>query len=190
MNELNGLKKLSPEERIKRLREIEEKDKKEIEEAQKMLKESENEIENEIRIKDQVPIPQIKAVDISQLFTHEEKEMYKSKRGGSAEKKKEDAPLEETVSEEGKKIKEEQVKQIQRQYGKIFEEAPAKNVYQAFMGAVENASESGYVSAEQQGVMAAAYDAMKEKVQSDHYANNSVIQEEFSTMKQMMKYLR
>jgi hypothetical protein len=81
--EINDLKKLSPKERIKRLKELQEKDKKEIEEAQKLLKEAEEEsvIEDELR---EIPIPQLKAADIDELFSPEEKELFKAKRFTSA----------------------------------------------------------------------------------------------------------
>ena len=100
---LNDVKKLSPQERIKRLKEIAEKDKKEIEDAQKLIKESETEIEVEEKEKEQIPIPQLKATDISEL-TGQAKEMFKAKRYKSEkvpeEEKEEPTPLEETVEQE------------------------------------------------------------------------------------------
>ena len=49
--EINELKKLSPKERIRKLKEIQEKDKEEIEEAQKLLKQAEEEAEIEEGLK-------------------------------------------------------------------------------------------------------------------------------------------
>jgi hypothetical protein len=83
---INELKKLSPKERIKKLKELQEKDKKEIEEAQSLLSRAEEEavIEDELR---EIPVPQLKAVDIEGLFSPEEKELFKAKRFISGKKK-------------------------------------------------------------------------------------------------------
>ena len=66
MTEIDELKKLSPSERIARLKELEEKRKNEIEEAEALIKESEREItiEDELR---KIPIPHAKFFDVSEL---------------------------------------------------------------------------------------------------------------------------
>ncbi|PIN87282.1 hypothetical protein COV19_00160 [Candidatus Woesearchaeota archaeon CG10_big_fil_rev_8_21_14_0_10_44_13] len=74
------LKKLSPERRLKVLKELEEKSRKEIEEARKLMVESEREIEIKEEIERDMPIPQLASVDIDSLFTSEEKEIFKAKR--------------------------------------------------------------------------------------------------------------
>ncbi|MBW2996007.1 hypothetical protein KY332_01770 [Candidatus Woesearchaeota archaeon] len=86
--DIDELKKLSPKERIKRLKELQEKDKEEIEEAQKLLKQAEEEAEIEEELKD-IPIPQLKAVDIDELFSPAEKELFKAKRFVTEKPKKE-----------------------------------------------------------------------------------------------------
>lgn len=74
-NQLDELKNLSPQDRILKLKDINEKkkkemdeQKKEIEQAQEMIKQSEGEIEEEDKIIRRIPIPQIKALDIDTLF--------------------------------------------------------------------------------------------------------------------------
>ncbi len=82
------LKKLSPTERVKRLKELEEQKKKEIEEAEQLLKEAikEQGIENEER--KQLPIPQMKAESAESLETIEAKLLWAAKRGVSLSSKK------------------------------------------------------------------------------------------------------
>jgi len=118
MTNLDELKNLSPEEKIRKLKEIEEKDKKEIETAQKLIKESESQIEEEKRMKEQIPIPQLKAVDISSLFTPAEKQMYATKRYVRGEEQ-----LEETVQQEQKRIEEMNEKE------QFFHELPTEDLY-------------------------------------------------------------
>lgn len=68
----NELKKLSPEQRVKRLKEMEEQRKKETVEIEALIKKSMNEAKND-RIAEKVAPPP-RQVDITKLFTEEEKE--------------------------------------------------------------------------------------------------------------------
>ena len=65
------LEKLTPAERIKKLKELEEENKKEIEEAEKLIKKTEAEISRE-KIAESVKVPETKPVDIGSLFREEE----------------------------------------------------------------------------------------------------------------------
>jgi|TARA_Y100000310_G_scaffold301679_1_gene338381 hypothetical protein len=104
---LKDIKKLSPEERIERLKEMAEKNKKEIEEAQEMIKESAVDIEEERKEKELIPIPQLRSADKSGLSL-EEKGIFNIKRyereeteeGEEREEEHEPTPLEETVEQE------------------------------------------------------------------------------------------
>jgi len=105
MKTLEEIRRLSPEQRIKRLKELEKQRKKEIEEAAKLLKESEIEIKERERLSREIPIPQVTAVDINHLFTREEKEIFVAKRFEIPKVKEEEQTnkektLEETVSSE------------------------------------------------------------------------------------------
>ncbi len=64
------LEKLTPAERIKRLKKIEEENKKEIEEAEKLIKQTQIDIERE-SIAESVKIPETKPIDIGSLFREE-----------------------------------------------------------------------------------------------------------------------
>lgn len=78
-NVLDGLKKLPPKERIKKLKELQEKNKKEIDEASKMLRDSEDESILEDAL-EKVPIPEIKSLTIEDIFGKEEKKEPKTKK--------------------------------------------------------------------------------------------------------------
>ena len=71
---VDELKKLSPEERIKRLKELEEERKKEIEEAEALIKETNRELA-EAEEKQKIPIPEARATDLSTLTTSEERQI-------------------------------------------------------------------------------------------------------------------
>lgn len=193
MPDIKELKKLSPEERIRKLKEIAEKDKKEIEDAQELIKQSEDEIEEERKIKEQIPIPQVKAFDISELFTQEEKDMYRVKRMVGPDRKKEGAeekPLEKAVEEEEIKLTEEQQREQQRQYMRAIEGKPIENIYSGVANIINDAKETGYVTNEQRNFMAAAYEVAKHRAQDESYARREEIQEQFNTMKRFMQYVR
>ena len=96
------LRRLSPADRIRRLREIEKESKKEIEEAERLIKESEESLRVEEATSD-VEIPQPEEVDITKLFGEEEEK------------------LEETVKEEEPKITDED--QVKYEISKVMEYA-------------------------------------------------------------------
>jgi len=133
MNDLTDLKKLSPEERVKKLKEIEERSRKEIEEAQKLMGESIREIEIEQGIKEKMPIPQLAAVDIDSLFTIEEKDMFKTNRFVSAKKEPIVAEKKEFLDELIEKEKPQDVKETHKQYGQAFDEMN-KDIISAYQG--------------------------------------------------------
>lgn len=125
VDKLDDIKRLSPRERLEKLRDLQKKNKKEIEQAQELMKESEREIEIEEELKD-IPIPQVKAVDVQQLFTPEEKEVFRMKRFVHETPQLEDEQtvleeksLEETIAEEA----EQRDLQAPPQYGAALDEA-------------------------------------------------------------------
>ncbi len=155
VTKLNGIKKLSPEERIKRLKKIEEENKKEINEAEKIIKDSIREIDVKEKIKD-LPIPQIKAVDIESLFSPEEKEVfaakrYKDLRVRHVEEETAEIPLEETVEQEKPEITKEEL-EAHRQYqilaNKLRRE-PTENVVQELENIYQQAREGTGITGEQ-----------------------------------------
>jgi len=77
-DELDAIKKLSPEERIKKLKELEEKRGKEKGEMEKLLSESISDIKKEETIKN-IKAPEQKEVNVSELFSNEEEESLEKK---------------------------------------------------------------------------------------------------------------
>src|SRR3989338_5143179 len=125
MTEFDDAKKLPPEERIRKLKELEQARKREIEEAEALIRDSMREI-NETAEK--VPLRQVTAADISQLTTEEEKRVFKTARfmdskAVQPEHAGEKAPgqhsLEEMAEEEAKKSGQEQ--QRKPVYGQALE---------------------------------------------------------------------
>ncbi len=104
-DDFKDFESLPPELRIKRLREFEEKKKKEIQEAERMVEETVEEIKEETLRKEQLPIDQMKVFDGNMLRTGEEREMVKAKQYISDIKEEEstaneDAMLEEVLQKE------------------------------------------------------------------------------------------
>jgi len=168
---LKEIKKLSPEERIKRLKKIEEENKKEINEAEKIIKDSIREIDVKEKIKD-LPIPQIKAVDIESLFSPEEKEVfaakrYKDLRVRHVEEETAEIPLEETVEQEKPEITKEEL-EAHRQYqilaNKLRRE-PTENVVQELENIYQQAREGTGITGEQMTMAYAANVIARERQQ-------------------------
>ena len=79
MTVIEEIKKLKPEERIEKLKELEGSMRREIEEAESLIRDSILEIK-EASEREHAPIKQVTAVDISQLVTAEEKTVFKMAR--------------------------------------------------------------------------------------------------------------
>ena len=155
-DEEEDLKKLSPKERIKKLKEIQEKRKEEIEEAQKLLKQAQEESDIEDQLKE-IPIPQVTAVDIDELFSPEEKELFRAIRFVDIKKK------EETVEEKVQK-KEEGLESIAEEAPRMTAEeaahredyvsqlsmAPTEKLYSRAKEIYSQFKEQGYLTSEQQ----------------------------------------
>ena len=145
---IEKIKNLGVEERIKKLKEIEKKNKEEIRKAQELLRESEEELEDKEKEKASIPIPQLRAVDIGGLFTEEEKQLFKTKRFDEKKPKQKEA-LEDTVAFEGKKLKPEQIEQIQHQYRIQFEAKPATSLYEEMKNISYEVQKTGLITPEQ-----------------------------------------
>ena len=97
-DEIEKLKKLNPAERIKRLRVLEEQKKKEIEDAETLMKEAVVEETERAEEDRQIPVPHMKAESPDMLETIEAKLLWAAKRGVSLPSKKTGAAPEETSS--------------------------------------------------------------------------------------------
>ncbi|MFH1053684.1 MAG: hypothetical protein V1740_04695 [Candidatus Woesearchaeota archaeon] len=173
MGEIEELKKLPPEERIKRLKELEDKDKKEIEEARKMIADSEAEAEEDQRKYQDIPVPQMRAIDIGSLFSPEEKEMFKAKRPSEVKTMTDesvtapievhDISLEETVEKESPQLTREQLDRQNEYVHFLATERPAVDIYQGIKEIAQDASNQGYLTREQEGRLDQLYNAAREK---------------------------
>ena len=152
---VDELKKLFPQERIKKLKELQKKDRDEIEKAQRLILESEEEAEREEQIK-KIPIPQVKAVDIDSLFSSEEKELFKAKRFVEVRKpeeerparaRPEERPLEEVAAEaEVLKLEEEKA---HVQYLTQLSQQPAEQIHSRMKEIYSEIKDQGYISPKQ-----------------------------------------
>ncbi len=172
MADIDDLKSLSPEERIKKLKELEDKKKKEIEEAKKLIKESQSEISEETKKKMQLPIDQLKSMDIDSLLSDEEKEIFQAKRFIPTKKKIEkkektvesqEIPLEFTVEAEKPKVPVEEIEKQQQQYLLRLSQEPMHDLYGKVREMRVSVEEKGYVSPQQAYEMTQIYGALQRK---------------------------
>ncbi len=213
---LKELMNLPPEERIRKLKEIAELNKKEIEEAQQLLHQSEEELveEEQEKEKEDIPIPQLRAADIDALVGEEEKQIFATKRYADARKKKTedkdekpqlafDKNLEETVAvaPESLRMHAEDQKLYQGQAATM----PARDLYSAANQLMEEFKEQindrGYLTDQQRqglGMMArdiayAARDknqAMHEGAYKANQRTEEIIRNTAELSKRIMDYVR
>jgi len=152
--EIEKLKKLSPKERIGKLKKLQEKNKEEIEKAQKLLKQAEEEADIEEEMMD-IPIPQLKAVDIDELFTPEERELFKAKRFITGKPKKEEAAaaeekaeLEKIAETAPRLAREEEQQNIQ--YLQQLSQKPVDELFNRAKEIYNQFKENGYLSPDKQ----------------------------------------
>jgi hypothetical protein len=84
MAEIDDIKKLSPEDRLRRLKELEEKRKKEANETSLLIKEAEEDIKKEKIIKE-IKVPEIKKRDITELFSSEQESLEETVKKSETE---------------------------------------------------------------------------------------------------------
>ena len=155
------IENLPPEDRIKKLKDLEKKSKDEIKKAQELIKKSEEELDEKEKQKRQIPVPLLKSVDIEHLFGEEEKGLFETKRYVS-KKKKVEKPLEETVAEEEPKLTQEQIEQLQVQY-QIKRDTEMDQIYDRIKEVYQQVQETGEVTPGQMGEMVAAAYATGQK---------------------------
>jgi len=196
MAETDDLKKLPPDERIKKLKELEEAKRKEIEEAQQLLKESAVELEREEKIKQEVPVPQMKAVDIGQLFTKEEKQVFATKRYEPAEHEEvEDQPVQEEKTLENEvevsdfKLTEEQMHE-QHAYGEQLASGQPSQLYSLAKEAYDQFKETGQIDQGTVYALDVATRVKEEATGGEYKAASEMAQEKFGSAKSIVQYLR
>jgi hypothetical protein len=153
---IKKLKKLSPKERVERLKELQKKDREEIEKAQKLLQETEEELGREKEL-EKIPIPQLKAVDIDALFSPEEKELFKAKRFAAERPGKEEKPekipvkgraeLERIAEEAPRFLPEEEA--AQAQYLNQLSQKPVEDIYNRVKDIYQQVKAAGEITPDQ-----------------------------------------
>jgi hypothetical protein len=149
---IKELEDLSPEERIAKLKEIEAEDKKEIERAHELIRESEQELVNDERIKRDKPPERGEIKDFNTSYSEES--------------------LEETVAKEKIIATEEQIKQ-QHDY---FRGLKTEQIEQRAEYLQNKIQESGYISNEQRNEITSMYQEIKgreEGIKSGSYQSAS-----------------
>jgi hypothetical protein len=149
MGHIDDLKKLSPKERLSKLKELEKKNKDEIELARKLMSESEREIQIEEEMKE-IPIPEIKAVDIDELFSPDAKQIFMAKRLESPK-----GQARQELKEEEKESKEDA---LERLVAKGAKEYPAEVKSVQYDAAIDEAQHMTYMASK----LADAYDTIKD----------------------------
>lgn len=207
VSKLKELRNLPPEERLKRLKEIEERNKKEIEEAHRLMQESENEIASDDLEKEQTPIPQLKATDIDSLVGEEEKRIFATKRQVSSRRKDDDEQkpalkidkgLEDAL-DHGPRLNASQREET-KMYQVRLATMPARDVYSmagSLMQEVkQQLDERGYLSEQQRRefeVRAASfmYDAReREQMYKGNERTAELIDKTTNLSKNIMQYIR
>lgn len=166
---INQLKNLTVEERIRKLKELELKKKEEIKEAQDLLRQSEVELEENEKQKRQIPIPQLKVVDASQLFSEEEKAIFATKRFAQKSPVKDvekEKPLEETIAIEQERKPEFFQQKEQEQYRIQLSMEPVKQLYSEITSLYQEVQEKGYVNGEE-----------RQRIENMQYAMNKKLQD-------------
>jgi hypothetical protein len=173
MAEFDDIRRLPPEERIKRLKAEEEKRKREIEKAEDMIEESGAEIELDEELK-RVPIPQIRSLEINDMFfSPTAKWVFEAKKQvqikpkeemfPTAEPPKEMSPLEETVEEESRRTQASAQAAGGPQYGIITEMSAIARVYHGIKQVAGNIAEQGYATPQQVAKLE-SYESAIEKI--------------------------
>jgi len=192
MATIDDLKKLSPKERIQKLKDLQDKNKQEIEQAQKMLSQAVDEavVEDELR---DIPVPQLKVEDIDALFSPEERELFKAKRFIS-DKKKEDIEEENEIDLEdiaaAAPPSSPAAEQQHIEYIQNLSKQPADALMDRASNIYEQFKEQGYLSPSQQeemGNIAYANQQKMQDIQTGSYSQaGPKIENEIMTIQKMM----
>ena len=174
-SDLEDIKKLSPEERIDRLRKLEENKKKEIEEAHKLIEESVGQIKKEEELRDEIETPKPKQVDITKLFEGEKES------------------LEGVVEREKKELSEGELEQ-HRQYQHQLSKEAVGDLYNRVKDVYNQVKESGNITSEQQNRLDDINYAMQYKsndIKSGTYKTASdEISDVMDASKKILNYFR
>ncbi len=178
--ELEDLKNLSPDEKIKRLKEIQERRKREIEEAQELMSLTEEELKQTEKEREQIPIPQLKSDTFENLLGETDREMFRMKRftiekstisddkktsgTSTTDQLLEEVPLEETLRRNAPQLSTDQRAAMERnQYVKELSMVPTPQLYNAIKSIQENYKTTGILTGAEREQLYSLNKAMDEK---------------------------
>ncbi len=187
---------LTAEERLTRLKKLKKEREKEIQEAEALMHEAEDEIKDKQAWEDKVPIPQVATRDTSTL-SEEGKIIVKAQRGEDAStwKKAIDKKLGEQEERRGSTKKEEDLEESLRDveippgaidpgfdplktaYIMELSQVPMQNLYQEIVQVYDTAKESGYISQTQQQRLMQLSSAIEKKVEDADVGDYSMTKE-------------
>jgi len=195
------LKNLPPEERIRKLKQLEEQKKKEIEDAQKQIRDSEKELTEKQKTKEKIPIPQVARESLKDL-TNEEKEILRTHRGL---KKEERGEVEEKIEKAEKKsshgdlefLAREKVdlppELMQSEYTLKLSQRPMRDLYAEMTKITQAVEDKGYVNAEEQRrvqYLSSAVERKLEDIETGKYSFSADVAAAASLVQQMGMKLR
>jgi hypothetical protein len=163
MDEFEDIKKMDPEQRARKLKDIIEKKNKDIETAEKLAKEAEKETEEIIELRKKIDVPEMEDIDISDLFDAEEESLEKAV-------KKESPPEE---NETGSLYR-------------ISPELATSQIYSDVMGIYNSINQAGRVTAEmaeQAGAIQYAMNQKQEAIQQGEYNPSADIEKQANAIK-------
>ena len=173
------LKDLSPEAKIKKLKELQEKERSMIREAEDLILQEQQELERQTIIKkemERITLPEPKKVDIRKLFIGDE-----------------DDNLESKVKKEKPELTEEEL-QAMRQYEMKMSQAPAQSIYQKVRDIQGVIEDKGYMNPSEMvelNSIGYALDYKRKDIDEGKYVPTSEIIEDFmGTAKSIIRYLR
>jgi hypothetical protein len=183
----NELKDLPPEDRIKKLKELEKKRKEEIVEAQKLIKESQDELTARQEWKDKVPIPEV-AQEESAGLSEDARQILKEQRGTlqpqkqyvvtdtPPQKRETASPLEETVHEEALHH-DVPPAVLGAEYTAHLSQEPIGSLYHEMSALNESIGAKGYMNPEEQRKVEYMLGAVEKKIEAEHAGAYSFTEE-------------
>lgn len=180
------LRNLPPEERIRRLKKLEQEKKKEIEDAKKAIQESEEELSDRRKWVEKVPIPEVATEEVESLG-EEGKQLvreHRAKKEEAAEESEDnkspeanEADLEETVEKEDVHLPRGEMKQygMQHNLGQLNPEyvaqvtyAPAQEAKQILQDIYQDVEKRGYMTQEQHEAVQTQVSGLEAKANSGY----------------------
>lgn len=186
-DDIENIKKLPAEERLKKLKEFSKKREEEIKAAQDLMKKSESELTGEKETEEKIPIPQMISDRIETLASEEERSMFKThrqmaRREEKQEKTQKRPTIEETIEEEAQQ---QRITPAQIDYMRIEEASrrPVHEFYSEIAQIKTNVEQQGYISLQQTARVEYITQAIEIKERSGYKPEHEAVREATLTQK-------